>query len=60
MACVKLLLESPKISDWQSKAVFLFGNRDANKETAMDIAIKHRAIRIAEYLIQAHPDPEAW
>lgn len=63
---MKLLVESDKIADWQDKAIFLYGENNANpegkrkNETAMDIALKHKAIRIAEYLIRAHPNPEAW
>lgn len=64
LACVKLLVESEKVGEWHDKAVFLYGdnNGDPKKkaETAMDIALKHKSIRIAEYLIQAHPTPEAW
>jgi hypothetical protein len=59
-ACVKLLVESSKISDWHDKAKFIYGKMDNDNESAMDITIKHRSIRIAEYLIQAHPTPDAW
>ncbi len=65
LPCVKLLVGCDKLSDSQAKATFLYGDNtgDPDKlrdETAMDIALKHKAIRIAEYLIQAHPDPETW
>ncbi|ODN02306.1 Transient receptor potential channel pyrexia [Orchesella cincta] len=60
LACVKLLAESGQVSEWDQKQLYLYGMKDLKGESPIDIAIKHHSIRITEYLITAHPSPEAW
>ncbi|CAL8072718.1 unnamed protein product [Orchesella dallaii] len=60
LACVKLLAESEQVCQWDQKQLYLYGMKDSKGESPIDIAIKHHSIRITEYLITAHPSPEAW
>lgn len=60
LACVKLLVESEQLNDWDKKQLYLYGTKDNKGEAPIDIAIRNHSIRITEYLVTAHPTPEAW